>query len=253
MTAHAAAASRCSAAACPAEDFGRHAGVEVEPVKETLALRRQQPLAAHMQVFARRPGEPADGVLAEDCLQQPLAHDGGAAGDADLEPRQARSHGEHHDHERGAEAVDAEGQPPGLRAFALALGADELHQACPARPGSRPPRCPRTPGCSREVIGAQQLPARGVRTPALVRVLGGVGGFIDDDGLQSRFDGGFHPDCRRRFAPEERAHAVPEAADVLLQARKNSPVPTKSCHRASTSPRSRAPSRVASRILATAS
>ena len=73
-------------------------------------------------------------------------------------------------------------------------------------------------GGSGEVVGAQQLPAGRVRAPALVRVLGGVGGFIDDDGLQPGFDRRLHPDRRGGLAAEERAHPVPEPADVLLQA-----------------------------------
>ena len=65
-------------------------GSSVQPVQEALLFSLQQPLAAGVQVFAGGPGEPADGVLAEDRLEQPLADDGGAAGDADSPVRSVR-------------------------------------------------------------------------------------------------------------------------------------------------------------------
>ena len=169
-----------------------------------------------MEILARGLGEPADGVLAEHRLQQPLPDDGGAAGDADLQPGQSGGHGEHHNHQGGAEAVDAEGQPAGLGALALALGPDQFHQAPLPGPDLGGSLLGEALGGSGEVVGAQQLAAGRIGTPAPVGILGRVGGLIDDDGLQAGFDRRLHPHRRRRFAPEERTDPVAEAADVLL-------------------------------------
>ena len=162
MTAHDVAASRRSAAAWPAMAEGGTPPSTSSRVKEPLALRRQQALAPQMQVFARGPGEPADGVLPEYCLQEPLTHDGGAAGDSDLKPGQARGHGEHHNHQGGAEAVDAERQPAGLGALALAFGADEFHQAPLPSADLGRHSVREALGGTGKIVGAQHLPAGGV-------------------------------------------------------------------------------------------
>src|SRR6478609_2134162 len=111
-------------------EYGRWRRVgQLEPDQEAFLLGLQQTLAPGLQILAGRFGEPAHGVLAEDGFEDPLANDGGAAGYADLQSRQARRHGKDDDHQRRTQAVDAERQPAGLAAFALALGPDEFHQA----------------------------------------------------------------------------------------------------------------------------
>ena len=62
-----------------------------------------------------------------------------------------------------------------------------------------------------------QLAPGGIVPPALVSVLGGIGGFVNNDCLQAGLDGSLHPDGGCGFTTEEGTHAVAEPSHVLLE------------------------------------
>ena len=107
-----------------------------------------------------------------------------------------------------------------------AFGADEFHQAPLPRADLGRHRVREALGLApeRSSVPSSCLPAGSERQRWSVSSAA-LAASIDDDGLQSRFDGGFHPDRRRRLAPEERAHAVTEASDVLFQGAEELPGP----------------------------
>ena len=98
----------------------------------------------------------------------------------------------------------------------------------------------------------EHLPARGDRAPRGVGALGGRLGVLEHQRLEAGLDGDGDPLGLLRLAADRVGDAVAQPADLGLQVRSSSPVPTKSCHRASTSPRSRVPSAEASSTSATA-
>ncbi|MCY1233869.1 hypothetical protein D9M72_464280 [compost metagenome] len=104
-----------------------------------------------------------------------------------------------------------------MGAFALAFRTDELHERSLPGPDFCCHRVREAGTGAGKIVRAQQLAACGVRAPALVGVLGRVGGFVHDDRLQPRFNGCFHLDSGSGLAAEEGAHPVPHATDVLFQ------------------------------------
>ena len=175
---------------------------------------------------------------------RPLGHDRRTAGDAHLGSGQTRGLAEHHQHQHDTQAVDAVRQDACGRPAPAALVAHELEDVRPASP--------RTIRLTRSLGRRPAAPARGAPSPTpprrrrcASRRAASAAAFC-----ASLDTSAATPVCsaspssalgagRPRTADMIRSRSRPTLVSRL---RRNSPVPTNSCHRASTSPRSSVPS-----------
>ena len=230
--------------------IGRH---RLEQTREPRLLGGEQLPNPRHQVLAGARGERAHGLVAEDRLEHALADRRGAARDRDLragQPTRLREDGDHH---REPRAVDAERGQAGRRALARALVLHELEDMPLPRPhgGLRAPAQLARDGVHADRVLQQRAPG-GPAAPAPGGALRGpVGGGRDhridagaDRRLSSASPVGLPVTSARR---RSRSRPTPRSS-----ARMKSPVPTTSCQRASTSPRSSAPLRTVSSTSSTA-
>ena len=234
------AAARASARRGP----GSRAGRRTSP-----ARRRRARATRTVERRAGPLGQAADGLVAEDRLEQLLPQHGRPAGDADLGTGQPRGVGEHDDHQRHRQPVDAEGQEPRRAALVGALGADHLQHVLL-------PVADRTLGLAAQVaggaaevlagVGQQRLPRRErtARTPSARSAAASACSRISVSRPDSTATVTRSACCGLPLiALTTRSRSQPT---LVSRPRSSSPVPTNSCQRASTSPRSRVPSAVAS-------
>src|SRR5699024_7890569 len=99
----------------------------VEPVQERSGAAGHERIEPGGEAFAGGGGHAAHGLVAEDRLEQLLAHDGGGGACADLEAGgDEGGGGEHHHHQRHTHGVHAEGEQARLGAAVGALGAHQV-------------------------------------------------------------------------------------------------------------------------------
>lgn len=110
----------------------------LQPTEEPVPFFLEKALAGRVKIGPGLLGKPTDGILTEDSFKQLLPHHSRSTRNAYLQPCQTGSHGENHHHQRCAQPVHAEGEPPGLRALFLTLGADQFHESfLPGADGGR--------------------------------------------------------------------------------------------------------------------
>ena len=222
---------------------------------EAVLLVAQQRVGPGLQVLPGAGGQRADGGVAEHRLQHPLADRGRAAGHGDLPAGQPAGLGEDGDHDHRAGPVDAPGEDPGPGPLVRALvrGPGRGRRPASRAPAPRPPRgSPATPAPAR----APRRPAAPPRPAASAR-----------PSPCARRRGRPRPAAAaRRCSPARPAGRRPGVGRPVTalttrsrsrltwpcRARIHSPVPTNSCQRASTSPRSSVPLRTPSSMPARA-
>ena len=232
--------------------------MRVEQVGEPALLGRQQGADPVAQVRAGLVGQPPHGLVAEHRLQHLLRQHGRAAGDADLGAGgDERRAGEHRDHDDQAGRVDAVRGEPRVGAARRPLAADQVeHGALPVAHGALDGVAQVRRRAVEPRVGARPMRSRAVPAALVRHEVAARSAARSAAASTSRRDARLQRrgQLGARLGPAgdaavSRSRSRPTRSSSV---RSSSPVPTNSCQRASTSPRSSVPSRMPSSTSATA-